>query len=67
MMTDWEAIKAGKGIPPINVETPESKKQAEKMGLIYPPENTELKQIVKELHNISQELNTLNRILKQRR
>ncbi len=65
---DYLRLFCDKGV---NMETPESKLekqlQANKMGVILPPENTELKEIARELKHISQELNALNKILKQRR
>ena len=51
------------------METPEEKKLLmNELGLIMPVEhNEDIKEIIKQLKHISQELNTLNRTLKQRR
>lgn len=51
------------------METPEEKKLLmNELGVIMPVErNEDMKEIIKQLKNISQELNTLNRTLKQRR
>lgn len=57
-----------KSLPPRSYETPEAPKckSAETPEMLPVLESTELKVIAKELHSISQELNTLNRILKRK-
>jgi hypothetical protein len=51
------------------METPEEKKMLmNELGVIMPVEhNEDMKEIIKQLKHIAQELSTLNRTLKQRR
>lgn len=58
-MTEWDYIKTVNKLPPIEVETSETPPKTNCDG--------DMKEVIKQLKYIAQELNTLNRILRQRR